>query len=565
MLYTIIAIIVLVALLVGYGAYKRRKVYQEVDRFENWKISVMNRPITEEISKVKSMTMGGETEEKFEQWRRDWDDIITLHLPTVEEELFEVEEFADKYRFKRAKQILNTVQEQMDSIEARISEMLEDLNIVVESEELNKKNVIPIKERYHELKKLLITKRGEFKEAIGYLESELAKLEQALTNYEEEIGKGNVILGRDLLEQIGEHLARLETLVLDIPKYYKDIRTILPHRVKELEAGVQEMLNDDYVLDHLKIDTFLLELHDHLKVYEEALVSGHFDEVRAGLVTTFEQLEWIYSQLEKEVETRYHLKKEVPSFKHDLSIVSEEIRLMNQETAEIQKGYILDEAHFQTQETLDRVYQDLSKEFEEIDLVFAENKQAFSILNEKVEDMRIHLKELHENAEAYRERLSHLRQDEWAAKEVLQSLKNTLLDSRRLVQKSNLPGVPTTYMDLLEEANELLSEVQDRLSDKPLSMDLIQQALNEAEEQVGLVYDKTSEMVESAILTEKLIQYGNRYRRHYPKLDEELRRSEDYFRTYNYVEAVEIVANAIETVDPNALKQFQVELEQHIS
>ncbi len=68
-------------------------------------------------------------------------------------------------------------------------------------------------------------------------------------------------------------------------------------------------------------------------------------------------------------------------------------------------------------------------------------------------------------------------------------------------------------------------------------------------------------MVESAILTEQLIQYGNRYRSRDPELHQALLQAEDYFRSYNYAEAVEIAAAAIYRIDPSVVKRFKVEVE----
>jgi len=564
-IYAIMGLIIVIGLVVVYGALMRRKIYQDVDRMANWKINVMNRPITDEISKVKNMTMGGETEQKFEVWRRDWDEILTHKLPMVEEMLFEAEEYADKYRFKRSREVLIQTQRKMDEIEHLLSKMLEDLQVVVESEEQNKKNIVPIKERFHELRKTLLTKRGEFKEAIGYLESKLSSIEKQLAQHEEETANGNVILARDILGEVAVLLEELEKQVLDVPKLYKDIRVIIPYRLKELDNGVTEMLEDGYLLEHLKIEEFKQGLHNHLHVYEQGMQKATFDDVAEGLEETFEQLEWIYNQLEKEVETRHLLKKELPVFEHDLELVGQNILKMNEEMIEVQKSYILEERDFKTQESLDRVYKKLEKEFEEVDLVYKENHQAFSILFEKVEDMRGHLKELHANAKTYREKLDTLRKDEWKAKEILQGLKQKLIESRRRVQKSNLPGLPQSYITILDDANECLTDVKEALDQKPLDMEAIQRVLDEADHKVSLVLDKTIEMAESAILTEKLIQYGNRFRRSYNHVDAELKRAEAYFRSYNFVEAVEVAASAVESVDPGVTKRFTVELESHIS
>ena len=57
------------------------------------------------MQKVKQLNMNGQTEERFEKWRNDWDEVITEKLPDLEELLFDAEEFIDKYRFKKAKAV----------------------------------------------------------------------------------------------------------------------------------------------------------------------------------------------------------------------------------------------------------------------------------------------------------------------------------------------------------------------------------------------------------------------------------------------------------------------------
>lgn len=74
-----------------------------MDRLEAWKIDLLNRPILDELSKVKRLNMTGQTEELFERWRNQWDDVVTVKLPNLEEMLFDAEEYIDRYRFQKAK------------------------------------------------------------------------------------------------------------------------------------------------------------------------------------------------------------------------------------------------------------------------------------------------------------------------------------------------------------------------------------------------------------------------------------------------------------------------------
>ena len=74
----ILGIIVLVLVFIIWGYFIKKKFYKEIDRLEAWKMDIMNRPILDELSKVKQLKMNGETEEMFENWRSEWDAIITV-------------------------------------------------------------------------------------------------------------------------------------------------------------------------------------------------------------------------------------------------------------------------------------------------------------------------------------------------------------------------------------------------------------------------------------------------------------------------------------------------------
>ncbi|KHF29194.1 Septation ring formation regulator EzrA [Anoxybacillus sp. BCO1] len=84
----------------------RKRLYKQIDQLEQWKISLMNRPVPEEMAKIKALNMMGETEQLFEKWRNEWDDIVAVQLPNIEEKLFDIEEAVVKYRFMKAKDAL---------------------------------------------------------------------------------------------------------------------------------------------------------------------------------------------------------------------------------------------------------------------------------------------------------------------------------------------------------------------------------------------------------------------------------------------------------------------------
>ena len=132
----------------------------------------MNRPVLDELSKVKQLKMNGETEEMFEHWRSEWDEIITVHMPDVEEYLFDAEEYVDKYRFKKSKMYNIKFLAKLNEVEDTIKSILHELNELVGSEEKNRIEVVEMKELYRQLKKSLLAHRHNYGKAANNLEDE---------------------------------------------------------------------------------------------------------------------------------------------------------------------------------------------------------------------------------------------------------------------------------------------------------------------------------------------------------------------------------------------------------
>ena len=70
------------------------------------------------------------------------------------------------------------------------------------------------------------------------------------------------------------------------------------------------------------------------------------------------------------------------------------------------------------------------------------------------------------------------------------------------------------------------------------------------------------ELIENMYLTEKVIQYGNRYRSSHAFVAESLKEAEEKFHHFEYQEALEIAASAIEKVDPGSMKKLEANMEE---
>lgn len=132
--YIIIPIILLLILAIV-GLMMRRKHTTIISQLENEKLQIQNNPINEEISKVKSLNMNGETEEMFERWRNSWDEVIDVHMTKIDSLLFDAEDQINRLRFKKATLIEREIEDYILKCEKDKDKILEELNELIGSEE----------------------------------------------------------------------------------------------------------------------------------------------------------------------------------------------------------------------------------------------------------------------------------------------------------------------------------------------------------------------------------------------------------------------------------------------
>src|SRR5690625_4147164 len=116
----IIGIILAIIALIIIGLILRKRVYDNVDRLEAWKLDIMGRNVAAQLSQIKSLNLSGETQVKFEAWKERWDYIVSKELADIEEHLLDAEDAADRFMIPKGKKILKEAEETLNSVESSI-------------------------------------------------------------------------------------------------------------------------------------------------------------------------------------------------------------------------------------------------------------------------------------------------------------------------------------------------------------------------------------------------------------------------------------------------------------
>jgi septation ring formation regulator len=552
----VIGTFILIIIMVTIGFLMKRKKYQVVDQLDKRKIEIMNRPVADELKKVKKLNMTGQTEELFERWRQTWDEIITTELPAIDEKLIDAESCIDKYRFRKAQEIMRQIEESLDSAEEKIDNLLQELNELVGSEEKNRRDMEEIKEKYRSARKRLLAHRHTYGKTAPILEIKLDSLSSQFDQFEELTAEGNYLEARELVLNLKEEMADLLHKMERIPVLIPECTSLLPSQLDELEEGYKEMEEQGYILNHLQLDKEIARIRKELDLYKDLIAKTEIQEVEDSLNETRENIDLLYELLEKEVKAKHDIIQNNNQTFELLQKLKKNNRKLKEETQIVQESYHLVDEQIDVPKKFDKELSLLEKRYEIVSSKIFAKQSAYSLLNDDLMEIRKSIESLQEEQERFAEFLGNLRKDELAARDKLEELRKMIHESHRKVAKSNVPGLPDSYKSLMEDASERINEVIQCLQMKPLNMNQVQDKLELAVEAVEVLNQKTDELIEQVFLAEKVIQYGNRYRSQYPNVREKLIEAEKAFRNYEFSEALEQAAAAVEKVDPQFLKKL---------
>lgn len=559
----IIGALVLILILYITGYFIKKRFYKEIDRLEAWKIDIMNRPVLEEMSKVKKLNMTGQTEEFFEKWRKEWDEIVTSGLPDVEDYLFDAEDYIDKYCFNKAKKFLIAIENDLKETENNIQVLIDEITELVGSEEKSRLEMEELKETYRLSKKTLLAHNLNYGIAEKNLEAQLDDLQLNFQEFDELTDSGNYLQAHEIVQSIKIKLEAVTIKLEKIPNLLVECQSKVPAQLEELKDGFREMMEQGYILEHVQLDKEVEKIEKELTAFKQFLEKTETEEVEKGLDDIKERIEFLYDLLEAEVAAKQFIKETEVKTKELLQTTIDASDELRNEIELIKHSYHLPENKLEEHGQMEKLLHQLQKRYELMEHKILKDETAFSLLKEELSAINSELETVNAEYVTFKENLQMLRKDELSAREKVQELSRNMAESIKLVSQNNIPGLPDDYLALFEDAKESINDVKEKLEEKPLDIPTVLKVLDAAVINVEKTYDMTNEIVETVMLVEKVIQYGNRYRSRYPSVDQGLKDAERSFRGYNYQAALEQAATAIEEIEPGALKKIEALIEEH--
>lgn len=554
-LMIVIAVVLIIAYIIGLIIRKRNDT--KLMSLEDRKEDLFNLPVNQEVEAVKSLHLIGQSQVSFREWNQKWVDLSLNSFADIENHIFEAEAFNNSFRFMKAQHAIESIESQIDLIEEDIEAIRQGLKGLQEQEERNSGRVKHALDLFDGLQDTVRENAEQFGETLPELEKQLKNIEVEFSEFVMLNSSGDPIEASEILDRTEEHMIALHHIMDRIPALIEQVDKSFPDQLDDLESGYRKLVEQNYLFTEGNIESRFQDIRVAIRENTALIISFDLDAAQKENEAVQAEINQLYEMFNQEIEAHRStgkLSKTLPKF---LNHVVHNTQNLVVEAERLSQTYFLAESK------LSRIGQ-LSNRIATLEMVISEGVEeldkpqvAYTILNERLEHAFDTLKALEEEQVLLAEYLDSQEASETNARQKSNLYIHKLHTLKRYMEKRNLPGIPDKFLSIFFRASDHVESLLSELDNKRINIEITNRLLESATFDIHELEETAYAIVESASLTEQLLQYSNRYRSFDPNVQKAFNRSLAIFeKEYDYLAAFEEISFALETVEPGVTERF---------
>ncbi|HCZ0570613.1 TPA: septation ring formation regulator EzrA [Staphylococcus aureus] len=559
-LYIILAIIVIILIAVGVLFYLRSNKRQIIEKAIERKNEIETLPFDQNLAQLSKLNLKGETKTKYDAMKKDNVESTNKYLAPVEEKIHNAEALLDKFSFNAAQSEIDDANELMDSYEQSYQQQLEDVNEIIALYKDNDELYDKCKVDYREMKRDVLANRHQFGEAASLLETEIEKFEPRLEQYEVLKADGNYVQAHNHIAALNEQMKQLRSYMEEIPELIRETQKELPGQFQDLKYGCRDLKVEGYDLDHVKVDSTLQSLKTELSFVEPLISRLELEEANDKLANINDKLDDMYDLIEHEVKAKNDVEETKDIITDNLFKAKDMNYTLQTEIEYVRENYYINESDAQSVRQFENEIQSLISVYDDILKEMSKSAVRYSEVQDNLQYLEDHVTVINDKQEKLQNHLIQLREDEAEAEDNLLRVQSKKEEVYRRLLASNLTSVPERFIIMKNEIDHEVRDVNEQFSERPIHVKQLKDKVSKIVIQMNTFEDEANDILVNAVYAEKLIQYGNRYRKDYSNVDKSLNEAERLFKNNRYKRAIEIAEQALESVEPGVTKHIEEEV-----
>lgn len=555
-----ILLIVVIAAVLGYLAtfLIKRKNLERLEELETRKIDLFDLPILEEIDSVKKMHLVGQSQNTFREWNQKWVDISTISFAELESLIFEIENLNETFRFFKVKDACEEASKTLANMEKEVEEIRLGLKELAESEERNSEVVQEALDAYNEISQSVAEDPEIYGVAYKELEKQIQGIEREFTQFKALNTAGDPMEARTVLEEAENKTYEIKEVIEQVPPLFETLDKVFPKQLKEIKSGYETLKKDHYVFENDTILASIEKLESRIHSTLMNLEKLEVENVAKLNKEMAKDIDSLYDLMEREIKSRQYVNDHKAQLTNFLRHAESNNESLMVELDHVSQSYVLNDNEIGKARGFQAQMEEIHKELEVTEAALEEKKAIFSQIAAFYKESLAQLKDIEAEQLNIDHSIKGFIPRERKALESIDDYELELRMLKRYIEKQRLPGIPNNYLEFFFVTTERIEELSRELNKIRIDMNHIDFLVQSCQEDITSLKEKTENLIDSAALTEQMIQYANRYRFSHPEIKNAIDKSMSLFaREYDYEEAFNVISEAVERIEAGVTERIR--------
>lgn len=557
-LWVLLFVIILAVAAYLVAFFMKRRNQDKLEELEKRKIALFDLPVIEEVDEVKKMHLVGQSQNTFREWNQKWIDISTISFAELESLIFEIENLNETYRLMKVKEAIVEANDTLTGMEKEVEEIRQGLKELRGSEERNSEAVQKALDAYESISNTVSENPEKYGVSYSELEKQIQNVERDFTQFVALNTAGDPMEARTVLENAEKRTYEIQKIVEQIPPLVETLTNVFPKQLKEIKEGYETLKKDHYVFENDVVAVNVEKLETKVDSTLSNLEKLEIENVSKLNTEIAKEIDHLYDIMEKEISSRVYVNDNKAKLTSLLEHADKNNHLLMIELDHVSQSYILNNNELGSVRGFQAQMEEIQKEFDETEEQMKNKEAIFSQVASFYRESLAQLKDI-ENGQVEISR--SIKDFAPRERETIQKIDDYELELRmlkRYVEKQRLPGIPSSYLEFFFVTGERIEELSQELNKIRIDMNHIDRLVSVCDEDMRTLREKTNELIDSAALTEQMIQYANRFRFSHPDIKHAIDRSLSLFsREHQYKDALDVISEAIERIEPGATERIR--------
>lgn len=507
-------------------------------------------PIAFKLNKAQAMAKrSADTVASIQNYYEEYEDA-EKKINIIQDKLNAVDDDVIVKDFKAAKKNIEEVSADISECEEQIKRIDDFLEEFSKKDDEQREYSAQLKESYRMIKSTINENASLLSIAFDGLQEQLQECENLFSSSEEWIYASDYTAAQNDLDKINEILEKIKINANAIPKCVKDVKGVIPVMIDNIKHEYALTKQRGVYIEHLNIDETLDKVETTLKQDNTKLYKGETDGVRENCTEARRILNELNDDLARENRSFVEAKQTNDKAYEDsnnLAKVESYVRI----------AYDKDSARFGL-EDIRSILKNIRENIEKYKQRYKDISVELNSCIKPASQTLLDAEKLCDDIEAdskilytYKTLIDKSTDGEARAASQLIKLQLVVSETKNKIAKYHLPIISDSYQDDLVKSWEYIDKIKVLINEIPINIDELNVVLDEGIDFIYKFHNNVNNIVGMAMMVEKAIVFGNKYRSTIPEIDRELSKAEFQYLNGEYTKALKTAINCMETLFPD--------------